>query len=155
MEAILGLHSFHNLTRCQHRKKICGRLCSAESPFIFRRIGMTEEILKENGTDLLYSTAVKYGELRNVGYHIVLGRKQKAYHIQLRFPYDSFFHLIGLQHLKDLTYPSRNKERIYKEIRGKNITYEMVSQSHYFEEFHIRERIENLNSLGNMQNIPE
>lgn len=41
--------------------------------------------------DLLYSAAVKYGKLLTIGYHIVLGRKGKEYHIQLRFPYDSFF----------------------------------------------------------------
>lgn len=38
----------------------------------------------------LYTAAIGYGKLLTVGYHIVLGRKGKEYHIQLRFPYDSF-----------------------------------------------------------------
>jgi hypothetical protein len=106
--------------------------------------------MKRQMMDLLYSAAVKYGKLLTIGYHIILGRKGKEYHIQLRFPYDSFFHLIGLQHLTDLTYPSKNKERIYKEIIGENLTYGTISKSQYFEEFYIKERIEYLDCLENM-----
>ena len=108
---------------------------------------MINKILEEKGEDLLYSAARIYSELITLGYHIVLGRKGKEYHIQLRFRYDSFFHLTGLQHLKDLTYPSQNKERIYKEIRNRNLTYKDISKSQYFEEFHIKERIEYLKNL--------
>lgn len=108
---------------------------------------MTDKTDDNREIDLLYSAAVKYGKLRTIGYHIILGRKGKEYHIQLRFPYDSFFHLIGLQHLTDLTYPSKNKERIYKEIIGKNLTYETVSKSQYFNVFCIKERIQYLDCL--------
>lgn len=44
------------------------------------------------------------------------GRKGKSYEIMLHFPPECFFHLSGLQHLTDITFPSKNKERIYKEI---------------------------------------
>lgn len=98
----------------------------------------------------LYAAAIEYGKLLTVGYHIVLGRKGKEYHIQLRFPYDSFFHLIGLQHLTDLTYPSTNKERIYKEIVEGHLTYETISKSQYFQKFWIKERIEYLSCLENI-----
>ena len=111
---------------------------------------MTEKTDDKREIDLLYSAAVKYGKMLTIGYHIILGRKGKEYHIQLRFPYDSFFHLIGLQHLTDLTYPSKNKERIYKEIIGKNLTYETVSKSQYFEKFCVKERIEYLDYLESM-----
>ncbi|MCM1057128.1 MAG: PBECR4 domain-containing protein [Firmicutes bacterium] len=77
---------------------------------------MAEKTDDHKAKNMLYDAAVKYGKLLTKGYHIILGRKGKEYHIQLRFPYDSFFHLVGLQHLTDLTYPSKNKERIYKEI---------------------------------------
>ena len=46
---------------------------------------MTKEIQGDNEEDLLYSTAQKYDELLDIGYHIIVGRKGKAYHIQLRF----------------------------------------------------------------------
>ena len=111
---------------------------------------MTQKTDDNRKMDLLYCAAVKYGKLLTIGYHIILGRKGKEYRIQLRFPYDSFFHLIGLQHLTDLTYPSKNKERIYKEIVDGKLTYETISKSQYFEGFYIKERIEYLDYLENM-----
>lgn len=111
---------------------------------------MGEKTNDNRGLSPLYVAAIEYGRLSSVGYHIVLGRKKKEYHIQLRFPYDSFFHLVGLQHLTDITYPSTNKERIYKEIIGKNLTYETISKSQYFDEFYIKERIEYLACLENV-----
>lgn len=100
--------------------------------------------------NLLHTAAIKYGKLLTIGYHIILGRKGKEFHIQLRFPYDSFFHLIGLQHLTDITYPSTNKERVYKEIIDENLTYGTISKSQYFEKFHIKERIECLYCIEGM-----
>lgn len=69
---------------------------------------MSEKTKDTREMSPLYVAAIEYGKLLTVGYHIVLGRKGKEYHVQLRFPHDSFFHLIGLQHLTDLTYPSTN-----------------------------------------------
>jgi len=111
---------------------------------------MIERIDDYKEKDILYDAAVEYGKLLTKGYHVILGRKGKEYHIQLRFPYDSFFHLVGLQHLTDLTYPSKSKERIYKEIVDKNLTYEKISKSQYFDDFYIEERIEYLNWLESM-----
>ena len=67
------------------------------------------------GVDLLWNAAVIYGELNNVGYSILLGRKKQMYQLDICFTYESFYHLAGLQHLPDITYPSKNKERIYKD----------------------------------------
>lgn len=97
--------------------------------------------------DLLFKTALEFGKLTNLGYKIVVGRKKKAYTIQLRFPVDSFFHLAGLQHLEDITFPSKNKERIYKEILNKNLTYNTIKKSVFFEEYFIEERLFFLNRL--------
>lgn len=108
---------------------------------------MIQKINDNKETDLLYSAAIKYQELFTKGYHIVLGKKNKEYHIQLRFPYDSFFHLVGLQHLTDLKYPSTNKERIYKEIIKGKINYETIKKSQYFDEYHIEERIQYIQYL--------
>ena len=60
------------------------------------------------GVDLLWNAAVIYGELNNVGYSILLGRKKQMYQLDICFPYESFYHLAGLQHLPDITYPSKN-----------------------------------------------
>ena len=57
------------------------------------------------GVDLLWNAAVIYGELNNVGYSILLGRKKQMYQLDICFTYESFYHLAGLQHLPDITYP--------------------------------------------------
>lgn len=100
--------------------------------------------------DILYDASIEYGKLKDVIYKIVVGRKGKAYILMLHFPPESFFHLAGLQHLKDLTFPSKNKERIYKEIVGGNLTIEDVRKSVFFEEWFIEERLQNFQFLEQM-----
>ena len=79
--------------------------------------------------DILYDAAIRYKQLENTIYKIVVGRKGKAYTIQLHFPPESFFHLAGLQHLTDITFPSKNKERIYKEILKHKVTLQDIQKS--------------------------
>lgn len=98
-------------------------------------------------TDILYEAALEYQKLKNTIYNIILGRKGDAYYIKLHFPPEAFFHLTGLQHLSDLTFPSSNKERIYKEILRKKFTLEHIKKSVFCEEYHIEERIAYLRFL--------
>lgn len=100
--------------------------------------------------DILYKAAEEYARLKSVAYEIKLGRKGKEYDLLLHFPYDSFFHLIGLQHLEDLTFPSKNTERIFKEIRNGNITVDFLKKSPYYEPFKIEERMTNLYLIENI-----
>lgn len=85
--------------------------------------------------DILYNAAVKYQDLLNKEYDIVLGRKQKLYKIQLRFTMDSFFHLTGLHHLTDITYSSTNKERIYKDILSGKLTNDTIRKSVFYNKY--------------------
>lgn len=101
-------------------------------------------------SDLLYDTAIGYGNMENKGYNIVAGRKKKAHNIQIRFPLEAFFHLAGLQHLTDITFPSTNKERIYKEIINGNITYDYIKNSVFFKKYNIDERLFNMNRIEEM-----
>lgn len=101
-------------------------------------------------TDILYNTALQYKDMLNKGYHIVLGRKCREYHIQLRFKKQDFFHLSGLQHLTDITFPSKNKERVYKEILNRKITCEMISKSIFYKRYFIEERLRYLKRLEEM-----
>ncbi len=98
-------------------------------------------------TDILYEAALEYQKLKNWIYNIILGRKGDAYYINLHFPPEAFFHLAGLQHLSDLTFPSSNKERIYKEILRKKFTLKHIKKSVFYEEYHIEERIAYLRFL--------
>lgn len=100
--------------------------------------------------DILYEAAVSYNQLKNITYEIVLGRKGKLYKLALHFPPDAFFHLAGLQHLKDITFPSTNKERIFKEILSKKFTFKSISKSIFLKSNFIEERITNLHLLETM-----
>lgn len=101
-------------------------------------------------SDILYDASIEYGSLKDVIYKIVVGRKGKSYILMLHFPPESFFHLAGLQHLKDLTFPSKNKERIYKEIVSGNLTMEDVRKSVFYDKWFIEERLQNFHFLEQM-----
>lgn len=92
-------------------------------------------------SDILYDAAIEYAKLKDIIYKIIVGRKGTAYIIMLHFPAESFYHLAGLQHLTDLTFPSTNKERIYKEILDKNITIDDIKKSIFYNETCVEERL--------------
>lgn len=79
--------------------------------------------------DILYEAAIKYRELINSEYYIVLGRKNTEHHLHLKFLEESFYHLIGLQHLKDIKFPTTNKARMFREILNKRINLKMIQKS--------------------------
>ena len=91
--------------------------------------------------DLLYHAALQFEKLKNTRYRIIVGRKGYSYEIVLHFPKDSFFHLCGLQHLLDITFPSTNKERLYKEIHERRFSINDIMQSTYYEKWFIEERL--------------
>ena len=68
----------------------------------------------------------------------------------LHFPPESFFHLAGLQHLEDITFPSQNRERIYKEILNKNLTIEDINTSVFYKESYLEERLNDFRFLKDM-----
>ena len=103
--------------------------------------------------DLLYQAAVEYQKLKESIYKIILGRKQKSYQIMLHFPEESFFHLAGLQHLTDITFPSKNKERIFKEILNGKITNAMLKKSVFYDKWFIEERLTSLYHLKDMLDV--
>lgn len=101
-------------------------------------------------SDILYDAAIEYQRLKNTVYKIVVGRKGKAYTIQLHFPPESFFHLAGLQHLSDITFPSTNKERIYKEILNRNFGINDIQKSTFFDKCYVEERLKDFYYLERM-----
>lgn len=101
-------------------------------------------------SDILYDAAMEYKKLEKTVYKIIVGRKGYSYPIMLHFPPESFFHLAGLQHLTDLTYPSTNKERIYKEIIKKNFTVNDIEKSIFYDKWFVEERLSNFAYLKDM-----
>lgn len=100
--------------------------------------------------DILYEAALKYEGMLNKGYSITLGRKGKTYNIELRFNKSDFFHLVGLQHLTDITFSSKNKERVYKDILKGKVTENQIKKSIFYEKYYIFERIIYLKRLEEM-----
>ena len=100
--------------------------------------------------DKLYNAAINYKNLYNIAYKVKLGRKGKTYNFILHFPPESFFHLVGMQHLVDLTFSSKNKERIFKDILKHDIDMEFLKKSFYYDKWHIDDRIDNLYLLETM-----
>lgn len=101
-------------------------------------------------SDILYEAAKEYEHLLTKEYDLVLGRKGKEYHICLKFLPESFYHLVGLQHLTDIRFPTTNKERIYTRIKEKSITEELIKKSVFYEAYRIEERIQYLKYLESM-----
>ena len=101
-------------------------------------------------TDILYDAAIEYERLKDIVYRIIIGRKNQAYEIRLHFPPEAFFHLAGLQHLTDITFPSKNKERIYREILNKKLKIEDVRCSVFYEKWFVEERLKNFKYLQTM-----
>lgn len=101
-------------------------------------------------SDILYNAAIAYQKLENVIYRIVIGRKRISYVLNIYFPAEAFFHLSGLQHLTDITFPSRNKERIYKEILNKRIGINLLQKSVFYDEYFIQERLSNFCHIEEM-----
>lgn len=101
-------------------------------------------------SDILYNAAIEYKKLEKTVYKIIVGRKGCSYSIMLHFPPESFFHLAGLQHLTDLTYPSTNKERIYKEILKKKFTVKDIEKSIFYSRWFVEERLNSFNYLKDM-----
>lgn len=136
----MGLYSFHSLTRVKPKENVPKASCYTK-PFV---------IQGEKMADILYEAAVEYQKLRDTAYKILVGRKNQSYEIMLHFPPESFFHLAGLQHLEDVTFPSTNKERIYKEILKRKLTINDINSSSFYEKWFIEERLSDFKFLRDM-----
>lgn len=101
-------------------------------------------------SDILYDAAAQYQKLKDTTYKIILGKKGKSYRLMLHFPSESFFHLAGLQHLTDITFSSKNKERIFKDILAGKITEETIKKSVFYEKEFVNERLQYLDLLQTM-----
>lgn len=82
--------------------------------------------------DKLRNCAIIFQQLFDIEYKIILGRKNVNTEIILGFNKKDFFHLIGLQKLIDVEFPTKNKEKIYDLILENHITYDLISKSKHF-----------------------
>ena len=87
--------------------------------------------------------AKSYNKLLDIQYNIILGRKNNTVYLTIIFEEWHFFHLAGLQYLKDLSgilFESRS--RIFKRILNGTLNKEIIQNSKYYPK--IKERVKYL-----------
>ena len=74
-----------------------------------------------------------YEKLLNIQYRFVVARKNIEYRITIRFKWENFFHLTGMQHLTDLALIPKSKSRpvVLTKIRAKEITIQDLMKSKF------------------------
>lgn len=98
--------------------------------------------------DELYQCAAVFHNLLDVEYRIIIGRKGKSVIIDLAFDRKDFFHLIGLQHLKDLPNLRTDRGKIFNQILTRQITIDQIQKSSFFSK--IEKRISCFLHIENM-----
>ncbi len=91
--------------------------------------------------DLLYDAALAYEKLKDITYELTLGHKGKLYCLNLRFPTDGFYHLVGIQHLSDLNMLYRNKKEFHRAVMNGHITEGTLQKSVFYGKEKIAERL--------------
>ncbi|MBU5424893.1 hypothetical protein KQI41_00605 [Tissierella pigra] len=81
----------------------------------------------------LKSAALSFKNLLDIEYKIVVGRKGITTELIIEFKKENFFHLVGLQKLNDINYPSENKEKVFDLIIENQITESFISKSSKYE----------------------
>ena len=81
----------------------------------------------------LKSAALSFNNLLDIEYKIIVGRKGIITEIIVEFRKENFFHLVGLQKLNDINYPTENKEKVFDLIIEDKITEDFISKSRKYE----------------------
>lgn len=88
----------------------------------------------------LKKAALSFKELLDIEYRIVIGRRGITTELIIEFRKENFFHLIGLQKLEDINYPTENKEKLFDLIITDYLTDDFISKSNKYETINL-ERI--------------
>jgi hypothetical protein len=82
--------------------------------------------------DELRERAEVFSNLLNYEYNITLGKKGVRTDLCLSFEKVDFYHLIGLQYLKDRIQLRKNRERIFNQILNNELTFSQIRSSDLF-----------------------
>lgn len=102
----------------------------------------------------IYDAAVEFQEIKKQEYNIVLGYKNRSSNISLRFFDDNFFHLCGLQYLKDVAALNdiSNSSKALNLVLNKSISQKDLEKSDYFLKNNIADRIARVADLAQLLN---
>lgn len=89
--------------------------------------------------DNLKSAALVFNGLLDVKYKIILGKRGKLTEFYIGFEKEDFFHLIGLQYLRDIPQLKKNRGIIFDKIISGEITEAFISKSPFYKD--IQQRI--------------
>ena len=115
------------------RKKMLEKLCLG-------RAFLNSKNRRDEDMYTIYDCVNSFCTLLDTEYHLVLGRKGVAVELGIRFGKKDCFHLMGLQYLTDMPNLSRDRGKIFDEIREQKIIQKQVESSNHYHK--IAERIE-------------
>lgn len=84
--------------------------------------------------DELLRCAKAFGNLQNIKYHIIVGRKNKLTHINIMFRKWDFHHLMGLGKLKDIRLSKQNRTDVFDDIICGKVNFNTIQKSKYINE---------------------
>lgn len=88
--------------------------------------------------DSLKAAAFVFQILLDVKYKIILGKRCRLTEFYIDFEKEDFFHLIGLQYLRDIPQLKKNRGTIFDKIIAGEITETFVSKSSFYKDIEQR-----------------
>ena len=96
----------------------------------------------------IYDCVDSFASLLDTEYKLILGRKGEAVSLNITFDKKDCFHLMGLQYLTDRPELSRDRGKIFDEIKARVLTKEQIESSDLYEQ--IADRIDLLPFLEDL-----
>lgn len=81
---------------------------------------------------IIKEAALSFRKLLDVEYKIVLGKKGRLTEFSIDFEKGDFFHLVGLQYLKDIPQLKKNREQVFDDIISEKIKETDLIKSSFF-----------------------
>ena len=82
----------------------------------------------------IYDCVDSFVSLLDTEYRLTLGRKGEAVSLNITFDKKDCFHLMGLQYLTDRPELSRDRGKIFDEIKARVLTKEQIESSDLYEQ---------------------
>lgn len=80
-----------------------------------------------------------FSKLLDIEYEFILGRKGKSVTLRIEFQKLHFFHLVGLQYLRDLPKLAISAEDVYNQIESGHLSTTYIESSHNYD--YIKNRV--------------
>ena len=96
----------------------------------------------------IYDCVDSFASLLDTEYQLILGRKGEAVSLKVTFDKKDCFHLMGLQYLTDRPELSRDRGKIFDEIKSRVLTKEQIESSDLYEQ--IADRVDLLPFLEDL-----